>query len=201
MEDNDGMPAALELPIVASLPPHKRWTREECVVLEREGLIDVERYELVDGELVLKVGKNHPHMRAVMLLVSWLRNLFGDTYVAQEPAIDLRPEDNPSSEPEPDVIVLNRSFLDLSARARPEDLRLVAEVSDTTLSFDLTTKARLYARSRIAEYWVVDLNKRRLIVHRVPDGDSYRSIAAFGEDEIVATIAFPDRGVRVSELL
>lgn len=195
------MPAALELPIVASLPPHKRWTRDECVVLEREGLIDVERYELVDGELVLKMGKNHPHMRAVMLLVSWLRNVFGETHVAQEPGIDLRPEDHPTSDMEPDAIVLNRSFLELSARARPEDLRLVAEVSSTTLSFDLTTKARLYARSGIAEYWVVDLNKRRLIVHRDPVGDSYRSVAAYGEQEFVETLAAPDRPIRVGELL
>jgi hypothetical protein len=40
---------------------------------------------------------------------------------------------------------------------RPGDLRLAVEISDTTLGFDLTTKAELYARAGIVEYWVVDV--------------------------------------------
>ena len=51
-------------------------------------------------------------------------------------------------EPEPDVIVLQRDFSNFaSANPRPEDLHLIVEVVDTTLSFDLTIKAALYARA------------------------------------------------------
>ena len=195
------MPVALEtLPSPVS-PPHKRWTRDECAVLESARLIDLDRYELIEGELVLKMGKSQPHMRALMLLIAWLRSVFGETFVAQEPSIDLRPEDNPSSEPEPDAIVLTRSFLELSSQARPDELRLVAEISRTTLPFDLTTKARLYARAGIPEYWVLDLEGRRLIVHRYPAGDGYRSVTAYSENEHVATLAAPSHEVRVGDLL
>jgi hypothetical protein len=97
-------------------------------MLETAGLLEIQQYELIEGELVLKMGKNHPHMRALLLLVSWLRSVFGQNFVVQEPAIDVRPEDNPSSEPEPDAIVLERSFLELSSRTRPEEFVLVYEV-------------------------------------------------------------------------
>lgn len=197
------MPVALEISAVAGgpPPPHKRWTRDECAVLEKAGLLDLQRYELLEGELVLKTKKNHPHMRAVLLLVAWLRQIYGQNFVVQEPAIDVRPEDNPSSEPEPDAIVLSRSFLELTSRARPEELLLVAEVSSgTTLAFDLTAKARLYARAGIAEYWVLDLEGRRLIVHRNPAEGIYRSISAYAEDELVSTLSAAATEVRVGDL-
>jgi Uma2 family endonuclease len=195
------MPVALEPLPSPVIPPHKRWTRDECAVLESTRLVDLERYELIEGELVLKMGKSQAHMRALMLLVAWLRSVFGETFVAQEPSIGLRPDDNASSEPEPDAIVLTRSFLDLSSQARPEELRLVVEVSRTTLAFDLTTKARLYARARIPEYWVLDLEGRRLIVHRDPAEERYSSVIAYSENERVATLAVPSQEVRVGDLL
>ena len=182
-------------------PPHKRWTREECAVLAKTGLVDPDRYELIEGELVLKMAKSHSHMLAVLLFAAWLRSVFGEMFVVQEPSIDVRPEDNPTSDPEPDVIVLNRSFSELSAPARPDDLRLVVEVSRTTLPFDRTTKARLYARAGIPEYWVLDLDGRRMIVHRDPAGDTYRSITAYGESERVATLTAPSHEIRVGDLL
>ena len=194
------MPVALEALPTSVIPPHKRWTRDECAVLERARLVDLDHYELIEGELVLKMGKSQPHMRALMLLIAWLRGVFGESFVAQEPSIDLRPEDNPSSEPEPDAIVLTRSFLELASQARPEELRLVAEVSRTTLQFDLTTKARLYARARVPEYWVLDLEGRRLIVHRDPEEESYRSVSAYSEDERVTTLAAPSHEIRVGDL-
>jgi Uma2 family endonuclease len=195
------MPVAFTTLPSSVIPPHKRWTRDECAVLENARLIDLDRYELIEGELLLKMGKSQAHMRALMLLIAWLRSVFGETFVAQEPSIDLRPEDNASSEPEPDAIVLTRSFLDLSSRARPEELRLVAEVSRTTLPFDLTAKASLYARSGIPEYWVLDLEGRRLIIHREPVEDRYRSVIVYSENERVATLASPSHEARVGEFL
>ena len=181
-------------------PPHKLWTREECEGLERAGMLDVERYELIEGELILKMGKKSPHMRTVWLLVQWLGSTFGERFVAQEPAISVHPEDTPTSEPEPDAIVLNRSFPELESLARPDELRLVAEVSGGTLSFDMTVKARLYARAGIAEYWVVDLKGRRVIVHRRPEGGRYLDVVAYSADEIVETLGAPGVAIRVADL-
>jgi Uma2 family endonuclease len=182
-------------------PPHKRWTREDCAVLESVGLLEPQRFELIEGELIQKVPKTLPHMRSVMLLMKWLAGLFGTTFVVQEPSIDVAPEDNPSSEPEPDVIVLAQSLLILSSKPRPADIRMLVEVSVSTLAFDLTTKAALYARAGIADYWVLDVRGRRMLVHRDPAEGRYRSIVAYGEDEFVAPLAAPAAHVRVADLL
>lgn len=129
-----------------------------------------------------------------------LHSVFGGLYVMSEPSIDLRPEDNPTSEPAPDFVVLNRSVRELASRPRPADLRLLAEVSSTTLSFDLTVKAVLYARAGIVEYWVVDVEGRRVIVHRRPKDGSYRDVAAYGAGERVATLGAPEQTILVEEL-
>src|SRR5271166_5375791 len=180
-------------------PPRKRWTRAECVALEASGLWDRERLELVHGELISKMGKKRPHVNALVAVQACLVRTFGEQFVNPEAPIDVAPEDNPTNEPEPDLIVLNkpsREFQD--ANPRPGDLRLVVEISDSTLGFDLTTKAELYARAGIVEYWVVDVAARRLIVHRDPRAGLYRSVTAYSEQEVVAPLASPPSDFRVA---
>jgi hypothetical protein len=49
--------------------------------------------------------------------------------------------------------VLNQDFVNfVSGNPQPEDLNLAVEISDSTLSFDLTVKAPLYARAGILGY-------------------------------------------------
>jgi Uma2 family endonuclease len=115
--------------------------------------------------------------------------------------IDVAPEDNPTSEPSPDLIVLRRDHGDpWKATPQPEDLLLAVEVSDTTFDFASTMKAGLYARAGLREYWVVDLDARRLIVHRGPAGGRYQSIAAYGEDEQASPLAAPEARFEVGRV-
>ena len=195
------MPVAVEAPQKFVIPPHKRWTRDECTILERSGLINIDRYELIEGELIQKMPKGQAHILAVALLASWLRHVFGEMRVVTEPTIDLRPEDNPTSIPEPDVIVLTRSIREFSALASPHELQLVAEVSSSSLAFDMTTKAGLYARSEIQEYWVLDVEAQRLLVYLEPTESGYGSIQAYGSEEFVSPLAAASAEVRVIHLL
>jgi Uma2 family endonuclease len=66
------------------------------------------------------------------------------------------------NEPEPDLLVTKRSIRDYNSIPTRDDLWLVIEVSDTTLQFDLTVKAHLYARAGIVEYWVVAVQEKSL---------------------------------------
>ena len=183
-------------------PPRKRWTRSECATLEESGLFDQQRVELIAGELISKMGKRRPHVNAVWFTCLWLAEAFGKRFVNPEAPIDVAPEDNPTNEPEPDVIVLNRDLSNFrSANPRPEDLHLVVEVADSTLNFDLTVKAALYARAGIMEYWVVDVPGRRVIVHREPKQGSFVSIVAYCESEPVAPIGAPQSEFRAAYVL
>jgi len=186
----------------APAPPRKRWTREQCAPLEASGLFEQERLELVDGELISKMGKNRPHVNASMLLLEWIQDTFGRRFVNAEAPIDVGPDDNPWSEPEPDLIVLKREYSNFkSGNPQPHDLALVIEISDSSLAFDLTTKARLYARAGIEEYWVLDVAGRRLIAHRSPVSGNYTSVVAYGENEMIAPLAAPVAGFRPAEAL
>lgn len=174
------------------VPPRKRWTRADCKLFETSGLFYKERLELVDGELISKMGKNRPHVNAAMWMLFWLAETFGKKFVNAEAPIDVHPDDNPSSEPEPDFIVLTQECASfISSNPQPKDVRLLVEISDSSLSYDLSVKARLYARAGISEYWILDVNGRRIISHRDPAGDVYSSVIIYSEHEFVAPLAAP----------
>jgi len=188
-------------PPAPQCPPRKRWTREECEAYQRAGFWDGQHYELINGELINKVPKYLPHTLGIRRLVDALRRVFGADPVLWETSIEVAAEDLRTNEPEPDVIVLNRSPSEISGKEPATvDIVLVAEVSDTTLEHDTTVKATLYARAGIPEYWVLDLNGRRLIVHRNPSGSVYKSVSAYAENETVAPLTAPDRIISVSDL-
>jgi Uma2 family endonuclease len=181
-------------------PIRKRWTRAECEPLETAGLLDQQNLELVDGELISKMGKNRPHTNALTFIHLWLNRIFGGEFVNSETPIDVKPEDNPTNEPQPDLIVLKRPSWEFKkANPQPADLHLVVEVSDTSLGFDLTKKAALYARAGIAEYWALDVEAHRLVVHRVPTSGLYLSVVVYGEQETVAPLAAPNAEFRVAD--
>lgn len=181
-----------------------RWTREDCAKLESDGYLN-HRYELVEGDIIDKMGQNIPHRIAVSRLTGWLYRIFNEDYVQSQAAIDVAPEDNPTSEPEPDAAVLTVPFQTLVQQEQrnptAEQVCLVVEVSDTTLQYDLSVKAALYARAGIAEYWVIDLNARAIHIHRHPQVGQYSSVIIHPERDTVSCLASPTLTVSVAALL
>ena len=197
------MPAVVESH-PAQLPPgvRRRLTRTDCSALESAGLLEWDRFELIDGELIPKVPKSRLHSIALLLLVEWLRGVFGTRNVEQEVSIELGPLLSSTNQPEPDVIVSRRSALEFRVSdPGPSDLLLVAEVSATTQDYDLGAKAAVYASGGIAEYWVVDLRTMRIVVHRNPVGNRYSSIIAYAADEAVSPLAAPASLIRLQDLV
>jgi Uma2 family endonuclease len=176
-----------EIPGAQEGPPRKRWTRAECALLQESGLWDGQHFELIEGELYNKLGKGRPHTIALTLIRNWLIRIFGAQFIETEPSIDVAPEDNPTSEPEPDIIILAKPTWEFASNPTPSDIRLLVEISDTTKRFDRTTKGALYARAAIGEYWVVDVNARSLVVHRNPVAGNYQSIETYVETAIAAS--------------
>ncbi len=185
---------------IAQLSPTAvRWTRDDCEALQNSGVLNY-RFELVDG-IINKMGQNVPHGILVRLILVWLFAAFDDRYVLTQITIDVRPEDNPTNAPEPDAVLLTRPADELGQHPLPSDIRLLLEASDSTVSYDLTVKAGLYARANISEYWVVNLPERRLHVHRRPVEGVYQDVVVYDEGDEVAPLAGSDAIVRVSSLL
>jgi Uma2 family endonuclease len=198
------MPTAIAEPIYQFLPagpPRKRWTRSEVDELERLGVLENQRLELIEGELFDKMGKKQPHVNVATRFTGWIIGVFGFDFVAFEAPIQVSSSDEPRNEPIPDLYALKRTsspFPQLPPGA--SDLALVVEISDSSLSLGLTVKARLYARAGIADYWVLDINDRRLIVHRGPVEGRYQSVVAYNDHEQVAPLAAPEAFFPVPEV-
>jgi Uma2 family endonuclease len=178
-------------------PRRKKWTREEFAFFVGHELFAGQNYELIEGELIDKRGKNWPHINVLRCLVIALTEIFGADRILQEASIFVAEPDNPFNEPEPDLVVLRQSLRSMRDLPGPGDVVLIAEVADSTLSFDLRTKARLYARAQFAEYWVLDINSRALIVHREPRDGQYQSIVRYTESESVSPLASPGRELEI----
>src|SRR3954468_23810511 len=126
-----------------------------------------ERVELLEGLLVRMSPKSERHEAVVEYLNDWLNAAVDRRryIVGCQRALTIG-----DSEPEPDLVVRER---DTPKPYHPSSAVLVIEVAASSLPVDLAVKAPLYASAGIAEYWVVDLDARRAIVHREPHAGGY----------------------------
>jgi Uma2 family endonuclease len=181
--------------------PHKTWTRAELEVLESTGLLEGRHFELIEGELIDKMGKKRRHVIATKQVARTLRKAFTEGQIDVEAPIDLAELDNATNEPEPDVIVLRADARLYSFNPGPAELLLVVEVADSTLRQDLGTKARLYARAGIPDYWVVDIPTSKLHVLRDPAPEGYRFAQELVSGDSIRPLANPSASIPVAELL
>ena len=73
----------------------------------------------------------------------------------------------------------------------PATATLVVEVAVSSLQRDLGVKSELYARAGVEEYWVLDLDGRRLVVQREPGPRGYGNRAELGATADVTASALP----------
>ncbi len=193
---------ALPLPEQPERFPNRvRWTTSQCCAIVEAGIL-TGRYELIEGEVVSKMGQKPPHAYVVGTIMAWLIAVFGSEHVRIQLTVDLADSSPEYDEPEPDAAVTISPPVQFATRhPGPADLLLIVEVSDSTLRMDRVTKAALYARAGIREYWIMDIVGRQLLIHRLPSVTGYAEVVAYNEDERAATLARPDTSVLVSDLL
>lgn len=138
-------------------------------LLASGGLDEDARIELIDGLMVDMSPKTPQHENAVSWLIDWL--------IAHLDHARLRlrvsaPLTIGSSEPEPDLAILERAAPTLE---HPSRALLVIEVALSSQDRDLRAKPALYAQA-VDEYWVVDLQRHCVVVHRDPAGGAYEEI-------------------------
>ncbi|MCC3407795.1 MAG: Uma2 family endonuclease [Microcoleus sp. PH2017_10_PVI_O_A] len=158
-----------------------------------------ERVELLAGQIVKMAAKGTAHGAAVKRTEKLLENRLGERVLVrlQDP-VRL---DN-YSEPEPDIsVVIPDPLYYEDHHPTPSEIYLIVEVADTTLRTDCGIKAKIYAESGIADYWVLDVNNRQLHVFREPSQDGYQSRVILADDASISLLRFPDRSFFVREML
>ncbi|MGQ0575712.1 MAG: Uma2 family endonuclease [Pseudonocardia sp.] len=175
-----------------------RWTREQYDRAVDAGLFEDTRVELLDGEIVVMSPQKPPHAATTRWLrtqlargLDPLRWLVG----GQDPIAlsDL-------SEPEPDVWVARPADVAAGLHPAPRAMALVVEVSYSSQYVDRTRKLPLYAAAGVPEYWIVDLHRRRVDVHRSPSGRQYAQVETVKPGDVL-TVPAAGLAVDVAELL
>lgn len=97
-----------------------------------------------------------------------------------------------AGEPQPDIgVFVRRDDYYAGALPTPADTLLLVEVADSSVRYDRQIKLPLYARHRIPELWIVDLEAQLLRIHREPQGDDYLRIEAMTEPRLVGLAGLP----------
>ncbi|QLE57869.1 Uma2 family endonuclease [Nostoc sp. TCL26-01] len=150
----------------------KRFTIDEYHQLIELGFLkEGDRIELIRGELIQMVAKGTPHTVCGSILCRQLDRLLGDTVVIRRQDPITLPN---QSEPEPDVVIARGRDEDyLAHHPYPQDILLVIEISDSTLTYDQTKKLEIYAEAEILNYWIVDLNALQLERYSQPYQDTH----------------------------
>jgi hypothetical protein len=186
-------------------PRTRRWTRVEYDRLIDQGVFQPgERLELLAGQLVVREPQGDLHSLTVEVVHEALRAAFGPEWRVRT-QLPVALDDD--SEPEPDLSVAE-GRLHRGADAKPARLALIVEVAVSSLTLDRKEKGSLYARARVADYWIVNLADRVLEVYRDPGPDpsasygwTYLSIQRLRAGERVAPLAVPTSQIAVADLL
>lgn len=75
------------------------------------------------------------------------------------------------------------------------------EVSESSLRYDRLRKQRVYARSGVPEYWIVNIPERCIETYAEPHGDAYVRSARYEPGQTLRIEAFPEVEIAVSDVL
>lgn len=178
------------------LAPVHRLTVAEYRRMDEIGLFDEgPRVELIEGVLVEMSPIGPAHERAVIWLTRILVPQLDDAHVVSPQGSVVMAERH--SVPQPDVAIRStEEVLD----GRQERAALIVEISVSTLRFDRITKSRLYARHRIADYWIVNVADEVVEVHRDPSGDTWGTRTVHRAGGTLRPLLLPAVGVELGPL-
>lgn len=166
----------------------RRFTVHDYHRMAEAGILhEDDRVELIGGDIVemSPIGGRHAAcVREINRLLG--RQVDDDLRVDVQSPVRLGEQE----EPQPDLAVIRaRDYR--NSLPTPEDVLFLIEVADTSLSSDRDVKLPLYARSGIAEVWLVDLNAGVIERHTEPSENGYRLVRRTGRGETLESAALP----------
>jgi Uma2 family endonuclease len=148
------------------MPDTIHWTREQVLNLPADG----NRYELVDGELIVSPSPAMRHQWVLGTLFALLDPFVSSRTLGKvlwSPA-DLELETGQLTQP--DLFVLPGAPVSGRWEDAPLPLLIVEALSPSTARYDRGLKRRFYQRAGVPEYWIVDIDAQ--VVERWRSGDA-----------------------------
>ena len=177
--------------------PRRRWSVAEIREMMAKGIIlEDERFELIGGEVVPMSPKGARHeMVKKALQQHWFPLIVGTP-------IDLITETtlyiSDDEFREPDFLFWPRSIPLKDVKAGTA--LLIVEVADSSLGYDLGSKAHAYANLGLPELWVINANTLGTAIHRNPAPGGYPKPREAGPSELLEPLLAPHLAVRLTDL-
>lgn len=185
--------------MIASPVVRRRFTVEQYEQMAIAGIFaEDDRIELIEGEIVEISPIGPSHSACVSRLIQLIQQQIGSSLIirVQDP---IRLSNR--SEPQPDVaLVQPRADFYAGGHPEPEDVVLLVEVADSSLSYDRDLKLPLYARAGIAEVWLVCLLPQTVEVFRAPSESGYGERREARRGESVAALNIPGVMLSVADI-
>ena len=176
--------------------PRLRWTLAEFERLTELGILtEDDRIELIGGELVPMSPKGNRHEVLRDEIVQWMiRHLPTSARLSVE--LGWRPD--ASTYLEPDLLVYPNGRKGVSLPG--SEMLLAVEIADSSLRYDTTTKAGVYAGLGVPEYWVIDARSLVTTVYREPSQGAFATIFKVQPSEMLTPALVPELALRLADL-
>lgn len=152
---------------------HFKLRLQDVELLQRAGVLDGRKVELIEGVLIAVSPQLRPHSYVKNELNHRFRmalSALGSALSAQsEATVEITPE----TAPETDIALTDAPMGD--GYVPVASVALAIEVADTSLRRDLGEKRDIYAAAGVPEYWVVDVNKAHVHRFAEPRDGVYRA--------------------------
>jgi Uma2 family endonuclease len=167
-----------------------------------------QRYELIGGEVYLLASPSFTHQVVVSEIAAHFYAFFkGRPCRALTAPLDVRLfgyatkfEEDPNVV-QPDIVVIcDEDKVDASGRYEGIPTLIVEVLSPTTKGKDLATKLHLYMRSGVAEYWVVDPERKRISQYVFTPDRDINHLQAIADGGSIESAVFQGLAVSLGEI-
>jgi Uma2 family endonuclease len=168
----------------------RQFTVDDYARMRETGILNEDdRVELLDGEIYIMSPLGPLHIALVNRLNKLLMKYVGDdALLSVQNSVRL----DDYSEPQPDIAVLRPRDDDYEQElARPDDILLLIEISDTSVEYDRDQKLPRYAASEIAEVWIIDANQQIVEQYTQPLQGQYTQIHKCLKGNTIQSLMMP----------
>lgn len=182
-------------PLCPMPPAPRKYTAADIFFFMEAGLLDESaKFELCDGEIFPMSPKGNHHEAMRLQITQWLRRPWAGNFdFLQEHTLTI----DDGSLLEPDFILFNSGKNLRDQRLSGKEIRLIIEVADSSLSFDLNEKAAKYAAFGAGEYWVINARTKLTHVHRGASSSGWADISEHPPGEALTPLCASTASLRL----
>lgn len=181
-------------PGTVRLPVGKLSTEQYLRLIDAGAWAEGQRVELFGGYLVPMAPSGPQHSYSILNLA----DLFAPALPHFRLAIQITLAVSEGNVFDPDLMLLHKHDRLKTELPCAADVALLLESSSSSLDRDQKAKLPAYAAAGIGEYWILDLNRQQLLVHRDPHGEAYRDVRTLAGDDEIAPLALPSLTIRIA---